>query len=250
MTNVSTHKWGYQNSADTLHGWAAAFHKGQAVVAVDRATRGASTDEAITLLTLGGWTDQTWPEHPDGDPDQRRPTWDQIYVPCGGVQRVSNVTLTATSMTQTLTAGVQRLTSTATNGTSEAQIATGGTSTRGIAFEGSATTSAGRATNPQKIDPVTFQILASDPGFSTSAYGVRVNVESGTLRMYELTAADPSLLGSWTLRETVTITSGARITVRILVQDGRCRATTMKTTARGWAVHIASGSRSTAALPA
>lgn len=208
-----------QNSSDTMEPWDAAFFRGQAVLSPDRTSRGVSTDESVTLLSLGGWTNDTWPEAGDGAPDEERPRWSQVYIPCGGVQRLTDVSVSATSMGQTLTLGVNRFTSGATFGVATITIdidAGTGTdaSNEPAAFEASGTTSAsataGGLTNLEY--PLTYELDVTD-GVGVW-YGLRVTHQSGELKVHERTG--PS---AFTLRQTVSLTYD-RVDVRILIQDG------------------------------
>ena len=211
--------WAEQNGLDHIQPWSAVYHRAQAVIAVDRASAGVSTDTTISLLSLGGWSNYTWGPDVDGARDWERPQWEVVYVPAGGVQRLTDVTVTATSVSQTLTRSVNRLTSSASFGNARIKTTLGTiSSARGAAFEGSGSTSAdATALGLANLEyPVTWDLDIVD-GIETR-YGLRVTHQDGELKLHERTGAS-----TFSLKATVSI-SDARADVRILIENGKGRA--------------------------
>lgn len=211
--------WANQNGTDRVLSWSAAFHRGHAVIALDRTSQGISTDKTISLLSLGGFTNGTWPEDPNGAPDIERPKFSLVYVPAGGVQRLTDVSVSATSISQTLTLGVNRFTSGASFGVATITIdIDAGTGTDAsdepAAFEVSGSTSASATTLglAQAEYPLTYELDVTD-GVGVW-YGLRVTHQSGELKLFERTG-----VGALTLRQTISLTHD-RVDVRILIQDG------------------------------
>ena len=211
--------WANQNGTDRVLSWSAAFHRGHAVIALDRTSQGVSTDKTISLLSLGGFTNGTWPEDPNGAPDIDRPKFSLVYVPAGGVQRLTDVSVSSTSMSQTLTLGVNRFTSSASTGVATIDIdIDAGTGTDAsdepAAFEVSGSTSASATTLglAQSEYPLTYELDVTD-GVGVW-YGLRVTHQSGELKLFERTG-----VGTLTLRQTISLTYD-RVDVRILIQDG------------------------------
>lgn len=212
-----------QGSTDDLQAWDVAYHRGQAVLAVDRTTNGISTDNSLTLLSLGGWTSQNWQPHPDGKPDIERHRWSQVYIPCGGVQRLSTVSIAGSGYGQTFVGGVQRVTSTTNTNKLTATVLIGaGSGTDGAdepaAFEVSGTTAADATTTGlANVEfPLTYDLRVGD---GSSCYGMRVVQDGDSLILYEVTGAS-----TYTSRSTVVLPTkagGHRITVRMLLEGGK-----------------------------
>lgn len=211
-----------QDSLDHMEPWDATFHRGHAVLAPDRNSRGNGSDESVTLLSLGGWTTHTWPEAADGAPDEDRPRWSQVYIPCGTVQRLNNVSRTASNMPQSAVEGVNRFTA----GANDAKIdiiidIDAGTGTGAAAepavFEVSGTTNETATTGGLLVDeyPLTYALDVTDG--SSRWYGIRVTQQNNELRVLRATSSS-----SFTLVNTVTLTHD-RVDVRIYIEGASGR---------------------------
>lgn len=227
--------WAEQGSLDHIQGHSAAFHRGHAVIAVDRATSGISTDTTISLLSLGGWSNYTWGPGTNGEADKDRPQWSTVYVPAGKLARLSNVTSTGTALTQTLTSSVNRLTSTAATGNRKFNIDLGTSHLHedSVALEvsGSTTASATGLAGSFIEYPLTYDIdMNTTGGGATKRHGVRVTHEDGELKFWKRTgsgAADFSVIATKSV-------TAARVDVRLMIYGEYTTAPATQFKARAW----------------
>ena len=211
--------WADQKSLDHVVAWSAAYHRGHAVIAIDRAKRGAGADYDPSLLSLGGWTNYTYPAGTSGERDYERPQWSQVYVPCGGLQRITNCSVTASSIAQSLGDGVNTFTSSAAEGRADVDFNIGIIgSTRGAALEASGTVDVNKTAlaDANVQYPLTYDLDLVD-GISTR-YGLRVLHQHNELKLYERTGAS-----TFSLQATVAVTTD-RVDVRIFIENGKGRA--------------------------
>ena len=235
LTFQGAGRWARQNSLDTLQAFSATYHRGQAVIAIDRASTGISTDSTLSLVSLGGWSNYTWGPGTSGERDRDRPQWSQVYVPAGKLARVTNITSTGTALTQTLTSSLNRLTSTGSPGTRSFIIDLGTSHTHedSVAFEVSGATTASKTSDAGSYIhyPLTYDVdMNTGGGGATKRHGVRVTHENGQIKLWKRTGSG---VADFTAVSTVSITA-ARVDIRIAIRGEYTTAPATAFKARAW----------------
>jgi len=229
-------RWARQNSLDTLQAFSATYHRGQAVIAIDRASTGVSTDSTLSLVSLGGWSNYTWGPGTTGERDRDRPQWSQVYVPAGGVQRLTDVSVSASSVTQTLSNSRNRLTSSVSEGTADIVIDLGTShlhDTGGVAFEVSGATTASKTTlsGAYLEYPLTYDLdYNTTGGGATKRHGVRVTHEDGEIKLWKRTGSGTA---DFTEVYSASVTA-ARVDVRVMIRGEYTTAPATAFKARAW----------------